>query len=214
MIFKLENNLLVIDRDEIRGVKEFRRILERDKGSDGDADGRKKYRAFKEFYYIYYVADYKSSGNRAGDNEKNLHLQGVKYAELEPTFKPDADIKEAIRVYKEIQKLEAPSNTLVIKLTKGIKLSEQVVDNMILGIDKILELNQIELQNDSPNVMAIMANNKALEDQLKSLTTLATAFPKTLETLEGIKTKLFKEEADSRKARGGKEIGNRADPTR
>lgn len=215
MLFKLENNILVIDRDEVRGFKEFRRILERDKGSDGDADGRKKYRAFKEFYYIYYIADYRSTGNLSGDNEKNLHLQGVKYAELEEGFKPDADIKEAIRLYKEIQELEAPSNTLVLKLIKGVKLSEQVVANMILGIEKVLEMNQKELmENEIPNIAAILGNNTALETQLKSLTSLAIAFPKTLTTLEETRAKLYKEEANNRKARGGREIGNRADPTK
>lgn len=212
MLFKIENNLLIIDKDEIRGIKEFKRILERDKGSDGDVDGRKKYKAFKEFYYIYFVADWSSPGNKGGLNEKELHLQAVKYSQLEEGFKPDADIKAAIDIYREILELINPSHTFALKLLKGIKISEKVADSIIEVLEKVLELNKQKLQEEQTNLAEIVLNNTMLEDQLKKLTNLTNSFPKTLDTLNETLNKLSKEEANGKLGRGGKLIGNRADP--
>ena len=42
----------------IRLIPEFRKILERDRGSKGDQQGRLKIQATKEFHYIYGIADF------------------------------------------------------------------------------------------------------------------------------------------------------------
>ncbi len=55
-------NLLVVTNDfdvsvspEALELKAFKALVTRDKGSKGDADGRKKYRAKKEFAFIYHM---------------------------------------------------------------------------------------------------------------------------------------------------------------
>jgi len=215
MLFKVENNLLVLDKDEIRGVPEFKKILERDRGSEGDSQGRLKLRAWKEFYYIYYIADFRSNGNMAGFNDKELHLRGVIEAELEEKFKPDEEIKKAIEVYRQILLEITPSYTLLLKLIQGVKLSERVVKSMILGVEKVLELNEITLAAEGEiNIAMLLTNNNALEAQLKSFTKIANDFPKTMDTLRDTLGKVLKEEADTRIGRGGKTIGNRADPVK
>lgn len=215
MLFKLENNLLVLDKDSLRGVPEFKKILERDRGSEGDSQGRLKLRAWKEFYYIYYIADFRSNGNLAGFNDKELHLRGVKEADLEATFKPDDDIRKAIEVYKQTLLEITPSYTLLTELIRGIRLSEKVVKSMILGVEKVLELNELTLAAEGEiNIAMLLTNNSALEAQLKSFTKISTEFPKTLDMLKMMLEKVLKEEADTRVGRGGKAIGNRADPVK
>jgi len=129
MLFKLENGLLVLDKDELRAHEKFKRILERDRGSEGDNDGRKKIFAFKEFFYIYSVADFRSDGNIGGFNAKDLHLRGIKDAGLPENWKPDDKIKEAIDFYKERLEEISPSYTYILKL-----IAEEFIKEFYKGI--------------------------------------------------------------------------------
>ena len=215
--FRMEDGKLVLDKDEIRTVPEFRRILERDKGSEGDVDGRKKFRAEKEFLYIYNFIDLRSWLNKGGYGEKEKHLKALKEADLEEGFRPDNDLKSAIRKYGEIQEATLPTLTTISTLIRGLKTGDAIANSIIGNIETQLGLHnkrrdERAAQNEPTDLANDMAISIALSEQLGVLLDMGNKLPKSIETLEKLEERLKKEEAGDNLARGGKDIGSRADP--
>jgi hypothetical protein len=223
MFFTIEGGQLVLNKEEIRNISEFKAILDRDKGSDGDHDGRKKYKAFKEFYYIWWLCDVKSPGTRAGYNDKELHIQGIKEARLDNDYKPDKIIKDAISYYRENQNEMLVSSSAVTSLIKGIRLSSKIVQRIIASMEKVLEIEIgedeerekliAEGQIPAPiDLVAMAGRTHALLAQYDQLTAIASKTPKLLSTLEELETKLKSEITGNNTVRGGHKKGNRTDP--
>ena len=222
MFFKVENGLLVLDKEEIRNISVFKAILERDKGSDGDNDGRKKYRAFKEFYYIWWLCNVKSPGVLAGYNDKELHLQGIKEARLEDTFKPDKLIKEAITYYKEEQAKILISSTSVTNLIRAVRLSDTLTQRLTASMELILEADKQEQEERDKlseegkelppiDLIKLVGRTSALLGQFSQIAEIAKKVPALLATLEEVSKKLKVEESGSATVRGGQRKGNRMD---
>lgn len=216
-LFRIENDILVIDKNETRATSEFRTILERDKGSKGDVDGRKKYRAFKEFYYIYLIADFESYINLGGYNDKEKHKLAVAESGLEDDFKPDAEIKAAITKYSKIQLDMLPALSTLSTILKGLKVADKISQSIIDNMENVMEAQAIKKQAAigtgeplSAGDDLVIAQN--LVGQLNQLMEISTKIPKTIETLEKIEDRLAKAKSGVSLGRGGKEIGNRADP--
>ena len=218
-IFKIEENLLIIDKDYIRGVPAFRRILERDKGSEKDYIGLKKYRAFKEFFFIFIYKDLSSYPNMGGYNDKECFKIAVKEAGLEEDFKPDNDLKIAIEKYIEIQTIQSITSNTINTILKGLKLSNTISQNLIEDIEYQIELsNKIKknkIDNNEPaNITEALAITKTLISQLDILTDIANNIPKTIDTLQKLEEKVRKEQNNYNTGRGGEEIANSADPNK
>lgn len=219
--FKVEDDLLVIDREEIRGIPVFRSILERDKGvtkEAGDNDGRKKKRAWKEFFYIFIYCDIKSWAVRQGLNDKEKHKAAIKDAMLPEDFKQDDLIKKAIVLYLKNQDDEMPSVGVVVTTLKGLKIANKIAENIIDNIETTIENNKVNKKRKveagetlSPGDDLVMVQN--LVAQLNQLMDISTKIPKTIVTLEQLEERLTKEQSGTKFGRGNREIGNRADPT-
>lgn len=215
--FKIENDMFVIDNEEVRTIPEFKRLLERDRGTKGDIDGRKKYRAWKEFKYIDNIANIFSSCNQSGLNEKDAHNYAVKEADLEEDYKPDEEVKKAIDKFRKIQEDCLPSLKAVSNLIKNLKLSNTICERIGKNIEATLELDEVRrkeaaTKGEPQNYAADIATTNALIEQLNGLTAIATKLPVTIETLTKLEDKLLKEQTGDNTARGGKQIGLRAEP--
>jgi hypothetical protein len=215
-IFKIEQDELVLDRDYLRGIPEFKVILERDRGSKGDADGRKKFRAWQEFMYIYIVSSFYSYPNKGGYNEKDTHKAAITESNLEEDFKPDPLIKAAIVKNRELEKAVVPTLNTINTVLKGLKISDKISESIIDNIESIIDKEEKKNKECLERGETIdIANNiiitEALIKQLEQLTKIANSLPKTIDTLQDLYVKLSKEEAGQVLARGGKKIGNRAE---
>ena len=215
--FKIENDLLVIDKDEVRGKPEFRILLERDRGSKGDVDGRKKFQAYKEFMYIYLIADLESWINKAGYNDKEAHKAALKDADLDSTFKLDSDIKIAITTYRTLQLEMLPALSTLSSILKGLKVADKISQSIIENIETVMDNHKERKikaaeQNEPLNPGDDLVITQNLVAQLGQLMDISTKIPKTIETLEKIEDRLAKDKSGISLGRGGKEIGNRADP--
>lgn len=216
-IFKIEDDLLVLEADYIRGIPEYRKLLERDKGSKGDVDGRKKKHAWKEFFYIYMFCDFKSYPNKGGFNDKEKHLASIKEAGLEDNYKPDVDVKLAMDKYLAIHAAESTVASTISTTIKGLRVADKISQSIIDNIERTLELIQAsakrKAENSEPNNVANdLLETQGLVQQLNQLMSISTNLPKTVSTLEQLQIKLLKEESTSNVARGGQAIGRRADP--
>lgn len=223
MFFKVENGLLVLAKEELRNIAPFKALLERDKGSDGDNDGRKKYRAFKEFYYIWYTTDVRSPGVIAGYTDKELHIKAIKESRLEDTYKPDKLVKEATSYYRAEQEELLVSSNAVINLIKAVRLSDVLTKRMVVSMEKILEeekekddIRQEKINNketvEPVNLVEEAQRTAALLGQFDQVIKLSEKIPKILPTLEALQKKLKVEESGSETIRGGGKKGSRMDP--
>lgn len=223
MFFNVEGGILVLAKEELRNNALFKAVLERDKGSDGDHDGRKKFKAFKEFFYVWWLCDVRSPGVRAGYNDKELHFQGIKEARLDDAYKPDKLIKDVMIYYREEQAKMLVSSAAVTNLIKGIRMSDVVCRRITSNMEKILqdEEEQAEAreqrkldgeQVEPVNILEMAARTQALLGQYDQLVKIAEKTPKVLATLETLEKKLKVEESGTNTIRGGGAKGNRADP--
>jgi hypothetical protein len=109
-LFKLNEDFLVdINKEWIQLHEAFKKVYLRDKGNNSNHyKGRFKFQAQKEFTYIYLLCDYRS--NLTQYSEEDREKQARIDAGLEPGWKPDKEIKDAIERYRELQ------NTRSLKL--------------------------------------------------------------------------------------------------
>lgn len=80
---------VLLNKDWLLLIPEFKRLIARDKGSPGDADGRKKFRSIKELTYIYHISDPRSPLESFQPYEREQ--KALQYAEL-----AEQDIDEVV----------------------------------------------------------------------------------------------------------------------
>ena len=151
-LFSLRDGEIVINKIEILTIPCFTNILRRDKGSQGDSSGRKKLQAFKEFAYIYHMADVKSLPSRSGYKYKMAAEYSKEKAGLDDNWKADDLVNEGIAVY--IKEQTSLPKTTILNLISTYAIINTVVDKLratieeaasqdIIGIDKATELFKI-----------------------------------------------------------------------
>lgn len=230
-IFTIVDGELSINKDYVRGLPKFRVILERDKGSKGDQDGRKKFKAFKEFMYIYMRGSLFSYINKGGYNEKEAHKESVRASKLDEDFKPDLTIREAIEEYRRIQIIALPTLSTIYSVLKGLKASDEVIQIILEGIEERVETyrqakkNKKEREESKAKSGLFPAGSNPPENivdevvvidgaisQIEKLISLGNKIPTIINTLEALDERLKKEQSGTNLVRGGREKGSRADP--
>ncbi len=157
-LFKLVDSDIVINKIEILTIPTFKEILRRDKGSVGDKDGRRKLQAFKEFAYIYQIADFTSKPNKDGSTTKEKHEYAISKSGLPVDYKPDVLVKSAIKIYKDkdsnsarnaIKELLKTFNLTINifkSIRKGIENNIGKEDMTVDQVKQALDLNQIIIE--------------------------------------------------------------------
>lgn len=212
-----EEGILVVNKPEIRNIKEFKAILTRDKGGkvSGDHEGRKKMYAFKELMYIHLYTHPLSIYRDLPDEVK--HLKCIEDTGLSKNWKIDKVIKEAQYRYVKLLNMSALYNSY-INANKGVySLGEDLrffntlrdkTRNKI--IDKSKELEQTIIDEDTQRLTKEIDNatNRLMELGNK-ITTLSNSLPVAFETVEKLKQKLLKESEVGGAIYGGGKLNNR-----
>jgi len=177
-LFKLTEDGIVINKTEILTIPVFKEILRRDKGSHGDNDGRKKLQAFKEFAYIYQIADYTSKPNKDGSNNRERHEYAISKSGLLEDYRPDKVILEAIEIYREEDGNAA--RDAIKELLKTFNLSIGVFKNIRIGIETSInkEVITIELAKQALDL------NQMLIEQGEKIPALIRTLEKAITELE------------------------------
>lgn len=218
-IFKInEDGLLEINKPEIRGIKAFREIVERDKGQHtkkGDYDGRKKLFAFKELMYVHLYSSVAGIYKDLPEDAK--HANCKRDAELHDTWKPDSVIKRACEKYNKIETLSAVYHAY-INTSKGLfSIGEDVkffntqkerARAKIQENIKILEVTELEEEKQRLEAQINTATNKLLDWNNKILA-ITNSLPTAYATLEEIHKKVIEESQKSKVLYGGGTVNNR-----
>jgi len=178
----LEDNKPVFN-PEVRMFKPFKRLLERDKGSKGDADGRKKLISTKELAFIYWFIDPRSNYVDVYPDEKIRTERIKKHLDLPEEWKIDVDIKEAIDFYKEQINIDFD----MMYLESNISAASKTRD-WLMGVDYSLRDSKGKMFYDPLHVAKINKEAGGVIEGLKML-----------------KNKALKPESLSTKIRGGGE---------
>ena len=187
-------NLLVVTNEfdvsvapEALELKAFKALVTRDKGSKGDHDGRKKYRAKAEFAYIWHMTHVDSpyfSQERAL-RHKNL----VKDLFVDEPWKPDELVQEALALYESLVKttsvrvLETIRDSLIVTDNMTKKLIENISDRITNGEYKKVVLNRVGTPISGVSIIM---------DDLTQLIKLSNEIPKTIDTMEKMEEKVKK----------------------
>lgn len=201
-LFNIINGKISLARPEIGLIKEFAAILHRDRGSEGDADGRKKYMAMKEFFYIYLTSDYSSPLINKGYSGKELSKYAIVEAQLPMTWKEDDIIKAAIKKYKELNfDIKGELITELLLLFRG---NYKRVTALREAVDKLLE---------KPDLTRSEAENIAqLQEKIFAI---AASTPGKIKSLQiAIKDSESIDMGEKKEMRGGGEVPESADPDR
>ena len=101
---------VALNKDWLLLVPQFKKLIHRDRGSIGDVDGRKKFKAIKELTYIYHVSDPRSPLESFQPMEREE--KALQYAELKEQDIDNA-VLEALSEYEVLLSDASPSLALL-----------------------------------------------------------------------------------------------------
>lgn len=214
-IFKIENNTLTFNKEEARLIDEYKAIIIRDKGSEGDHDGRKKFVAFKELMYIHLV-NHPASIYR--DLPDELRKKSAKtQVGLPKDWKEDDLIRAATDRFIKDLKCTSLYYSFV-NASRGLySIGEDLnyFNNRRTKLRKHLEsletLLDHEKDKEQKAELTEEIDRKITELQRLSnnILNLSTTLPDAFENLKKLKKQLADEEGSGSEIRGGGTVGRR-----
>lgn len=212
-LFSYDKGTLTLNVEEIKLHKEFKAIYAAIYNkSVGDVEGLKRYEAYKICTYIYLYHDWRSPYVDYDDEAK--HLICLKEAGYAPNFRLDLKALAARDKYKELLLEYAPSMNALVNLRKTLRLLDNTIKVRIEKINELTDkLNSIELDVEDKNTLEnYKVYSELIDSELMRLLPMGERIKKTYNDIEALED-IVKKEGDSAKfARGGKKIGNRAEP--
>lgn len=112
---------------ELRAIPVFRDIITRDRGSEGDHDGRKKLKASKEFAWIYFMYDPLSPYQALEEEERMEKVGDVIFEDKK--YKPDSTLQDAVARYKEMV------DSLPVKMLSAAREASQNLIKYLKNVD-------------------------------------------------------------------------------
>jgi len=198
-LFRIVGNRIVPNNEVVYLTKEFKTLIRRDRGSPGDADGKKKYMFMKEMRYIYELCDPNSHSNKAGLDEDEAHEYAVDVAELPKDWKPDFEVTLAMRRWR-IERQDAIDDVL-LTLNRSLRNYVRIAEKTNIIIKNILSNSELTAEDVSN-----------LSTAQKTLMNIALESPKKIEELEVIIASRNKDKEDIVKVRGGDEYEESMNP--
>jgi len=204
-----KDRLVELNKTWITTIKEFKKIVTRDKGSDGDADGRRKLQAIKEFTFIYHFCDYRSQFINYGNLDREI--EAIRNSDLPPDFKyeKDSDLLEAVARYQSFQK--SPALKVLEESREGLHSAHKVIKHIRESLEKRLSTATFKAIDTEATVddTEIITN---IAKGLKSLMELTTTIGPALKNIKNLEEEVKLELGDKQELRGDKELGHREDP--
>jgi hypothetical protein len=167
-LFKIDEDTFLVDlnKEWISTIPEFKKIISSDRGSKGDADGRKKLHAIKVFTFIYHYCDFQSQFIDYDDNrrrEEALHNAGL--CEDDVTI---VAVEIAIDKYNKLQdtrilRLLNSANGAIDKLTDYF----DNIDFELRDINDKLMYSPKEINGLIQSLDKTYSGQKSLEDRVK-----------------------------------------------
>jgi hypothetical protein len=183
-IFDVDEKDRVIVSPEVKGIKWIRRIIEKDKGSPGDHDGRKKYLATKELLYVYHMCDIASIYSRLPENIRESEV--IDSLDLPKGWRPDEIVKEACAKYSQYK--ETVSERTLKEIKRTLEASVDTIQFLREMIE--LKIKTIKETKDTTQLTELV-------DMFNNTLDMAKAIPKNVEEISKLEQKVKKEQMES-----------------
>jgi hypothetical protein len=183
-----EENFKVVVSPELKLVKEFAKLIKRDRSKDHN-------RSTKELAYIYFVEDDKSPYSMYSENERGMRV--IESLGL-INWTEDKEVKQAREVYKELS--QTPTIMALKTLKEGLMTSSNVINAVTVDINNKIS----NLDADDEDYEDII---DSLTKRVEKLISLSDKLPKAVESLTMLEDKAKKEVKGDSKIRGGGAIG-------
>lgn len=179
---------------EARLIKSYKALIERDKGSVGDADGRKKLKATKELAFVALYVSLTSPYNRNYEVGAERTNELKRQLDLPTDWKPDAILQEAMKEYEKTQ--VTPSSAMLISTRNAIYSSRNIVgilekrlkkrmDDVMLA--EMLDDDELDklIDKAKSDIDSLLKYSSSLTKQLDDLNTLENRYVKEIEEAKG-----------------------------
>ena len=173
---------------EARTLEPFKAIIMADKGSEGDAQGRKKSIATKELAFVYFHSKFDSPYTQYDGLDRILQVQ--KHVGLDSKWKPSKLVQDACKFFEELQR------------TKSMKYLDSVqhaVDNLS---DYLANVDVAEV------ITAQGPKRGELVHDVNKVKALAKDMPDMIEALAKTKELVRKEMSEEAQLRSGRKVNN------
>jgi hypothetical protein len=215
-LFLVKNGILEINKPEAREIPEYKALIVRDKGTEGDSEGRKKQGAMRELLYIYLILDPRSMYyNLSKEERKELAKAHCKFPD---NWKPDELMQDAAKRYKKDMVLTGTGKAYVaaeqalFSVSSDAEFFQEQIDqykHMLAKRNKLVlggNLGETEKTATMAEISALMQDMINLQDKLlKNIDKI----PKLQETVTTLLNKYMEEEGGKKAVYGGGSLGNR-----
>jgi 5-bromo-4-chloroindolyl phosphate hydrolysis protein len=204
-----ETQMVDLNRPWISTIKEFRVLLQRDKGTKGDKAGKKKTQAEKEFTFIYHLVDYRSQFSQY--SEKDRLQESLRNAGLDLKFDytKDEELLQAVEIYRVFK--ETADLLLLQELRQGLHASSRVVRKIRQNLEELLD--QADLLTPE-QVKELGGKNDliiTISERMDRIMQITQDLPKTLKAITQLEESIKKDLSDIPQLRGKDEKGFRED---
>jgi len=208
-LFVLDDNTRLVDINKpwVSTIKEFKKLITRDKGTIGDREGRRKLQATREFTFIYHYCDYGSKFTNYEEEDKRAACLSNADLDINLDIQKDEDLLNAIVKYKSLQ--QSPSLTLLNELKEGIHTAHKVVKKVRVNLESKLASMDFDTFEEGENPRDKVDPITRLTSSLDLLMNLTKRLPETLNAIEALEEKVKKQLSDTNQVRGGAELGIR-----
>jgi len=165
--FILTPNGLELNIKEILLHSELNAVFKRDNTKD-------KFKAFKEFSYMFHIVNPKSELVQKGYKGEELHNRAVKIARLEPTYVVDEVMAAAIDVYSSL--INGVQTLAYASMLKTFNTSNLIIDSLTEALEKQFILNKNKADGKLSEV------NDAISS-LQAIMTMASKLPELIDKL-------------------------------
>lgn len=188
-LFEMDSEgVLYIPMKETKAVPEFRRLVENDRGSNGDFEGRKKLLSINALYYVFLMEHKKSFLSLL--DEKPRHERAMKISQLinrENVTENYWDLIRAARArYADLYMLDNADERMLFELRKGLTVSAEITEILIGKLQKQVA----KLRDDKNDEVGV---EKAVS-YIKELINMQNNLPEALNTLETLEKKVRNQE--------------------
>lgn len=218
-LFDLEDGELVINRQEVNKIDEYKALLKRDVGSIGDLSGRKGLIATGELYFIYLMYDVRSLYYNLDLNtrEKNAMID----TKLPSNWKPDKVFNLAVERYKADRLLSSAGNAYYSSERALYSMSEDVknmLDNTLelkkeieIKIKKLSKTVGTKAGEEESRMFIVEYTNILLQltKTQKEIITTIKELPALGDTVKKLANRFTEEGGKIKTPIGGGELGNR-----
>lgn len=203
-LITLEDDFPVFN-PECRLIREFNAIIVRDKGSKGDAQGRKKSMATKELAYVHFITYYNSEFVTSVSEEERVKAI-KKHLDLPDDWKPDEIIELACMTYNELT--STPSMDALREARESLFSANRVIRLLRKRLETKLQELDSQMTGDSEEEMEKKMTelaDKTVKDYEK-IVSIADKMPNSLDTMNKLEERVKKEMEKESKGRKGRDI--------